>query len=240
MKKYNTKAIVLKSVKYKDADKIFTLFTKEYGKIVAIGRGVRKINSRRSGNLDTLNYVSVGIYENNLEFKNIEEVKVIESFRNLKRNLGKSTKAYYIIELVHKSIEEGEQSPEVFDLLLKCLRALERNGYSGALFVSYFEMNLMKLIGYQMTTDKCEKCQRVLDDSWQKYYFDIENGGLECENCSKNGVEISMETALCMQPIFDGKLDKKMKKSTEEVDKLMKMYIGRKLERKFKSLEIED
>ena len=61
MKKYNTKAIVLKSVKYKDADKIFTLFTKEYGKISAIGRGVRKINSRRSGNLDTLNYVSVGI-----------------------------------------------------------------------------------------------------------------------------------------------------------------------------------
>ena len=92
----------------------------------------------------------------------------------------------------------------------------------------------------EMTTDKCEKCQRVLDDSWQKYYFDVENGGLECENCSKNGVEISMETALCMQPIFDGKLDKKMKKSTEEVDKLMKMYIGRKLERKFKSLEMED
>jgi len=49
-----------------------------------------------------------------------------------------------------------------------------------------------------------------------------------------------METALYMQPIFDGKLDKKMKKSTEAVDKLMKMYIGRKLERKFKSLEMED
>jgi recombinational DNA repair protein (RecF pathway) len=55
MKKYNTKAIVLKSVKYKDADKIFTLFTKEYGKISM--EESRKINSSRSGNLILLNYV---------------------------------------------------------------------------------------------------------------------------------------------------------------------------------------
>jgi recombinational DNA repair protein (RecF pathway) len=72
---------------------------------------------------------------------------------------------------------------------LKCLRALERNGYSGALFVSYFEMNLMKLIGYQMTTDKCEKCQRVFRRFVAKIYLDIENG-VRGENCSKNVFEI--------------------------------------------------
>jgi DNA repair protein RecO (recombination protein O) len=240
MKKYNTKAVVLKSVRYKDSDKIFTLFTKDYGKITAIARGVRKINSRRSGSLDTLNYATVNIHEDRLEFKNIEEVKVIESFKTLKGNLGKSAKAYYIIELVHKATGEGEHSPEIFDLLLKCLRALDRNGYSGDLFISYFEMNLMKLTGYQMSLNKCEKCQRVLDDSWGRYYFDVENGGLECERCTGNtGIEISVKTALYLQQIFDGKILREMKKSVPEIDELMKMYIGRKLERKFKSLEIE-
>ncbi len=79
MKKYNVRAVVLKSLKYRDSDKIFTLLSKEKGKISAIGRGVRKISSRRNGNLDTLNLISANIHEDRVGFKSIEEVKTIET-----------------------------------------------------------------------------------------------------------------------------------------------------------------
>ena len=147
MKKYNVRAVVLKSLKYRDSDKIFTLLSKEKGKISAIGRGVRKISSRRNGNLDTLNLISVSIHEDRVGFKSIEEVKTIESFKNLKKDFGKSVKAYYLIELVHKSIEEDEPVPEVFNLLVKCLKALDKNNYSGDLYISYFEINFIKYWG---------------------------------------------------------------------------------------------
>lgn len=239
MKKYNTRAVVLKNIKYKDSDKIFTLFTKEFGKISSIARGVRKISSRRGGNLDTLNLVSVNIREDSSGFKNIEEVRTLESFKTIKKDLSKSAKAYYIVELVHRATEEDEQFSGIFDLLVKSLKALDKNGYSGDLFVTYFEINLMKLLGYQLTLDRCRKCDRFLDKSWKKYTFNVENGAIECEKCSRFGVEISRESAVAFDLISNGKLNKELHKSVSEIDKIMKIYIGRKLESKFKSLEID-
>lgn len=239
MKKYNSRAVVLKSIKYRDSDKIFTLFTKESGKISAIARGVRKISSRRGGNLDTLNLVSVNIHEDGSGFKSIEEVKTIESFKNLKKDLSKSLKAYYLVELVHRATEEDEQFSGIFDLLVKCLKALDKNVYSGDLFIIYFEINLMKLLGYEINVSECRKCHRSIDDSWKKYSFNIESGGIECENCSKFGVEMSKESAVALKPLLGGKITKETHSLASEIDKLIKMYIQRKIETRFKSLEIE-
>ncbi|MBW6441301.1 DNA repair protein RecO [Patescibacteria group bacterium] len=239
MKKYNIRAVVLKSVKYKDSDKIFTLLTKEQGKISAIARGVRKISSRRSGNLDTLNLVLVKIHEDSSGFKNIEEVRTIESFKSIKKNLDKSLKAYYISELVYRATEEDNQFSGIFELLVKCLKALDKNGYSGDLFVTYFEIRLMKILGYQLTLDKCGKCGINLDDNWKEYRFNIENGSIECEKCSNLGIEIPKNMALALDPISNGKFNKDFHKHVSEIDKIMKMYIGRKIESKFKSLEID-
>jgi DNA repair protein RecO (recombination protein O) len=239
MKKYNSRAVVLRNFKYKDSDKIFTLFTKEYGKISALARGVRKISSRRSGNLDTLNLISVKIHEERSGIKNIEEVKTLESFKTIKKDLKKSLKAYYIAELVHKSTEEGEKLESIFNLLVRFLKVLEKNGYSGDLFVTYFEINLMKLLGYELTLDKCRKCGKVLDESWEKYKFNIDNGSIECEKCSRFGVGLTKECALAFKSVSEGKMSKDLHPLFKEMDKVMKIYIGRKLEDSFKSLEID-
>jgi DNA repair protein RecO (recombination protein O) len=190
MKRYNTQAFVLKNIKYKDADKIFTLFSKEMGKISAVARGVRKISSRRAGNLDTLNLVSISIRENLNAFNDIEEVKTLESYKDLKKDLKKSLKAYYLIELIHKSIEEGEQNEDLFNLLQKSLKIMQKTA-DPDFVVNYFEMHFMNLLGYKMTLDKCRVCSRVLSKSWEKYFFNVENGSFECGDCSKFGITIS-------------------------------------------------
>jgi DNA repair protein RecO (recombination protein O) len=239
MKKYITQAIVLKNIKYKDSDKIFTLLTKDHGKITAIARGVRKIASKRAGNLDTLNLVSVSIRENAGGFRDIEEVKTIESFKNLKADLKKSTEAYYIVELIHRSIEENEEVREIFDLVVKSLKSLEKSEYSGELVVSFFELNLLKILGYQITLDKCRKCGKILDENWKRYSFNVENGSFECGDCAKYGVDVSKEAAIEFLNIFNGKLTKQSQKVDKEINKILKLYVGRKLEVKFKSLEID-
>ena len=68
-------AIVLKNRKHGEADKIFTLYSKKKGKITAIAKGVRKVSSRRGGNLDTLNHVVLGVNEGKGDFKYITEVQ---------------------------------------------------------------------------------------------------------------------------------------------------------------------
>jgi DNA repair protein RecO len=140
---------------------------------------------------------------------------------------------------VHKAVGEEDKVPGVFELLVKCLRALDKNGYSGDLFVSYFEMNLMGILGYSLTVDKCRKCGKLLSDSWSKYFFSIDNGSIECEKCTNFGITVSKGAALSFDPILKGNIDKNMHKYVSEIDKLLKVYIGRKLESRFKSLEIE-
>ena len=148
MKKYNTEAIILRSINYKDKDKIYTLFTDKYGKISAIGRGVRKISSRRGGNLDSLNCVSIKLTESDNGFKNIDEVITIDSFRNVKSNYELGLIAYYFAEFVNKNIEEGLADIRVFKLFKKSLEILDSGMLDTRVVVLFFEIQILKELGY--------------------------------------------------------------------------------------------
>ena len=59
MNSKNFDALVIKSINFKDSDKIYTLLVKGLGKVSAKAKGVRKINSKRLSTLDTLNFIKV-------------------------------------------------------------------------------------------------------------------------------------------------------------------------------------
>ncbi|MBU1133051.1 DNA repair protein RecO [Patescibacteria group bacterium] len=239
MKKYNTQAIVLKSTKFRDADKIFTLYTKDEGKISAIARGVRKISSRRAGNLDSLNVISVKISESKGGFKNIDEVKTLQSFKELKKDLETSKRAYFILELVHKTVEEGEKDERLYDLIIRSLKLLSTPRCNPDLAVVYFEIVFMKELGYQLDFENCVKCQKEIFSSIsRKYAFNISRGGFVCGDCSGSGFPVSEDLVSWMGKIWKGDLKLKEKDLIKEIDSLLKRYIDLKLESRFKSLEI--
>lgn len=148
MKKWNTEAIVLKSINYKDKDKIYTIFTDRYGKFSIVGRGVRKISSKRGGNLDSLNYVSIKLTEMDNGLKNLDEVIVLNSFKNVKNDYELSLKAYYFAELINKNIEEGFEDIKIFKLFKKCLEILDSRSLSLDILTLFFEIQLLKELGY--------------------------------------------------------------------------------------------
>lgn len=148
MPKLTTQAIVIKSTLYKDADKIYTLFSKEKGKITALAKGVRKINSKRGGNLDSLNHIEVFINTNN-DFNYITEVSTINSFKNIKKDYELSKHTFYIRELINNSILEDENVTEVFNSTIDTLNKLENIKTNTILTINKFEIKLMQLLGYQ-------------------------------------------------------------------------------------------
>jgi len=148
VKKYNTNAVVLKSINYKDKDKIYTLLTEKHGKISAVARGVRKISSRRGGNLDSLNYISIKITEGDKGFKNIDEVVLLDSFKNIKADYDLGLSAYYLAEMVNKNIEEGVEDPVVFKLLKKSLEILDKRSLDVDTLILFFEVQFLKELGY--------------------------------------------------------------------------------------------
>ncbi len=146
MPRYLVEAVVLKSINYQDTDRIVFLFTREKGKILVSARGVRKISSKRGGNLDTLNHISASISEgNNKKYKIVTEVTTTNSFKNLKKSLKNSARGFYIVELVDKLLDEGQVNEKAFDLLVESLQKMDSSLNNEVSRVNHFEIKLMQL-----------------------------------------------------------------------------------------------
>lgn len=182
MNSKNFDAVVLKSINYKDSDKIYTFLVRGLGKISAKARGVRKINSKRLSTLDTLNFIKVGLVGES-EIRTITEVKLIYSFSNLKNNLDKLKTAYYFLEIVNRLLHESPEYDAIFELLIKCLKRLDEKSFSDSRVENYFEINLLNILGYSIETSQCVECGNNNFYDF-KFYFDYEKGGLVCFNCS--------------------------------------------------------
>ncbi|MFA6981947.1 MAG: DNA repair protein RecO [Patescibacteria group bacterium] len=215
MKSYSLDCFVLRSVNYRDSDKIYTLYSKEVGKLSAMAKGVRKITSRRAGSLDTLNHVTIGVHESQSDFRFITETRLDESFENIKKDLKTSAYGYYISELIFKNVDENEKTEEHFNFILKTLRAINKEPENVSKYVNFFEKNFMKLLGYQMSLDKCVFCGKRYESSWPEIRFNYDLGGLCCGDCEGRGVLIKRS----------------------EIDMAIKSYVRQKLGVNFVSLE---
>lgn len=243
MRKINTEGIVLKSTNYADKDKIYTILTRDLGKIHVRGRGVRKITSKRAGSLDTLNYVDLKLTESS-GFYNVDEVVVLESFKGIKDTLSTTLDAYYFTELVFRSVEEDVGSSDVFHLLLDALRKLSKGA---GLVVNYFELNLLKTLGYSLNTEKCAGCGRDLDETWKSYAFNLDMGGFICEDCPGFGFKVFPETVLTIKNLQNGRFpsvkgveDVSYDNVLKQVNSLVKGFVRDNLDARLKSLELTD
>lgn len=124
MKHYRLEGIVIKRVNYKEADRIIVLFSKEAGKVKILGKGVRKIISRRSSHLEIFSYVKVFVKEGRY-LPYITEAELIYGFSQLRKNLRKVVIAYHLCEIINALLPEREKNENIFYLLVDTLHKIE-------------------------------------------------------------------------------------------------------------------
>jgi len=151
MATYKTEGVILKRSNYGEADRILTIYTKHYGKIKAIAKGVRKITSRKGGNLELFNHCVLFLAKGrNLDI--ITEAQVINSFSRLGDDLEKVAAAFYLVELVDQLTAEEQVNRQVFDLLVETLDGLCAASYELRAITQSFEVELLKLLGFWSET----------------------------------------------------------------------------------------
>lgn len=233
MRNFTTECIVLKNINYKEADKIFTLYSRDRGKITAVAKGIRKISSRRKGIIDTFNHIKVSITESSNSFDYLTEVVPVTTFNYLKANLEYSVLGYYILELCERLTENNDPNENIFELLLKTLRLLETQLLDPKIVVSYFEVSLVRSLGYELKFDSCVTCRKAFSLDWGTYRINLALGGLACDDC-KNGLPISQQDAHFLHLLQKGKLGKDLTVSSDTLN-LIKVFIRSILEDTFKT-----
>lgn len=217
MPTYNTNAIVLRYINYLEKDRIFTLFSREHGKISAIAKGVRRPGSKLSSHLDYLHLSQLQLATGkNLHI--ITQASILNNFSLLLKDINKLPWVYYLTEMLEKSISGQEESTKrIFDFFLKSLHYLEMAKHMDTMACS-FQLQLLKILGYAPHLHACSLCDKPFQESKVKISFNSNN--ILCLKCSQNRD----------LPIFDQRTIKIAKFLTDNfVDRSLKPQIKREL-----------
>jgi len=145
MRAFKTEGIVLKRRDFGEADRILVVFTLARGKVSVVAKGVRRITSRRAGNVELLNRVSMFLYPGK-QLYTLTEATSIDTYQKLKEDLTLSTYAYHIIELVDKLTVEEQENRILYELTVRVLERLSKNPRQ--IWIRAFEAKVLSNLGF--------------------------------------------------------------------------------------------
>lgn len=120
---YTLEGIILKRRNVGEADRILTLFTKQYGKIRVLARGVRKVSSKRAPYVEVFNRVIATLHKGK-GMDTLTEVSPIASYEPIRKDLMRVGAAYYLCELIDGLLPSEQPHEDVFMLLCEAFTAL--------------------------------------------------------------------------------------------------------------------
>lgn len=173
MRGFKTEGIILKRRNFGEADRILTVFTPSKGKMSVLAKGVRRIKSRRAGNVELLNRAVMYLHQSK-GMPILTEAQTLASFQKIKEDLTLSTYAYHLIELVDKLTAENQENRILYEHLVEVLKRLERKPRQ--ILIRAFEAKILSNLGFAdfqlYTQDLSSNVRQLLKDlelfSWDK------------------------------------------------------------------------
>ena len=176
-----TTAIILKSRKWGEADRIVTFYSKEFGKIRGVARGARRFKSRFGATLEPFTRCHLDLFEKQGDsLYRISHVDLLESFQPLREELLLMACAARMVNVVGAVTPDGDPDSRLFDTLGQGLESL-KDSRDPVMTALLFQIRLLGLTGFRPQTDQCATCGKagVTGDP----QFSAMAGGFVCLPC---------------------------------------------------------
>lgn len=162
-----------------EADRIFTVFSTERGKLDAVGKGVRRPKSAIGGRLEFLSEATLTLHRG----RNLDVITSATTVTSHWQGLVEPNTfaaASLLAEIVDLFCEPDLPLPDVYALLTGAVAALAASGDPASL-VPRFQLRLLAALGLAPPDDSCARCGRGFDEHGA--WLDVDAGGLACERC---------------------------------------------------------
>lgn len=218
--------IVVKSIDYKEKDKLVTIFSLELGLITATLKGVRQEKAK-------LKYAAMPfcfgefVATSKNGFFVITECYQIESFYDLITNYSKSITGFLFLETT-SIIMRKEPDEEWFLTLINYLKTLQYSDANPIIVAIKFILETLNKIGYGLSFDSCAECGLKFNGD---VYINLEVGELECSTCkSLNSLKLSRQEFGILNNINSNRLENLVSiKQKDEVLENIKKILGKNL-----------
>jgi DNA repair protein RecO (recombination protein O) len=185
-----TEAVVLRSLRFGEADRILHLYTPGRGRVGAIAKGVRRARSRFGGRLEPFSHVALVLHEGRSDLLTVTAADTVRPHARLHDDAGAIDAASRACDAVGRLFETTEPHPEVFHLLLNELALLDTDT-SRATHANQlaFRLKLLLAAGLAPQLGACATC----GEREHLRGFSGAAGGVVCTACEAGGFTLGEE-----------------------------------------------
>jgi DNA repair protein RecO (recombination protein O) len=190
---YKTEAIVLRSLRYGEADRILHLYTRERGRISGIAKGIRKTKSRVGARLEPLSHVSMQLHEGSGELQTVTGVDLVRAHHATREDRYRLGVGLIGAEAMLKLFAEPEANERAFEAIARFLDLADIAEGTGKpaldLLALSFQLKLLWLSGYLPHVNACVECGAVES----LVGFSPRAGGAVCRAHARGSFSVSPE-----------------------------------------------
>ncbi|MDQ0708696.1 DNA repair protein RecO (recombination protein O) [Arthrobacter woluwensis] len=238
---YRDDAVVLRTHKLGEADRILTLLTKHHGQIRAVARGVRRTSSRFGSRLEPFMVADLQLVPG----RSLEVVTQAQSKGSyghaIASDYSRYTVAAAMVETAEKLTDvDGDSGTAQYLLLVGALAALSRGAYAPGLILDSYLLRALSTGGWAPSFTSCARC----DAPGPHTAFNAALGGMVCADCRPPGSPApAPETITLLAALLSGDWEtagESPDRARAEAAGLVSAYLQWHLERRVKSLQHVD
>jgi DNA repair protein RecO (recombination protein O) len=193
---YRDEAVVLRTHKLGEADRIVTMLSRQHGKIRAVAKGVRRTASRFGSRLEPFMVADVQLYEG----RSLDVVTQAETLAPygaaVAGDYGRHTAGSAVLETAERlSAEEREPALRLYLLLVGAMRTLAEATHDAPLVVDAFLLRALAASGYEMALAACARCGQLPESGVYRALL-VPAGGVVCGECRGPGAVVMSEPAV--------------------------------------------
>jgi DNA repair protein RecO (recombination protein O) len=236
---YRDEAVVLRTQKLGEADRIVTLLTRRHGRVRAVAKGVRRTGSRFGARVEPFMQVDLQLHEGR-QLDTVTQAETIAPFgERIATDYARYTAATAVLETAERlTSEEREPSLRLYLLLVGALRALADGAHAPTLVLDAFILRALAIAGYEPVIDACGRC--ALPGPHR--YFAVASGGLVCpEHRPPGAATVTPATLVLLAALRDGDwpvADAADARTQRDGSGLVAAYLQWHLERGLRSLRL--
>src|SRR5256714_14170062 len=191
---YKTEAVVLRSIRFGEADRVLHLYTLDRGRVGAVAKGVRKTTSRFGGRLEPLSHVELMLHQGSGELQTVTGVQLIHHHQTARDDYYRLSIGLMGAEAMLRRFTEQEQNERAFTALVRFLDVLDDAPHAAERptldpLALAFQLKLLWLSGYLPHLTSCAECGA--DDATLVGYSP-RAGGAVCAACANRAEALAL------------------------------------------------
>jgi len=188
---FKTEAVVLRSIRYGEADRVVHLYSSTRGRIGAIAKGSRRPKSRFGGRLEPFFRLNLVLYEGRGDLFTVTGASTVEGHARLRSNGAALGAAGRGCDAVLRLLDSGEANQAAYNLLCSYLALLDADPAASGLGTALaFRLKLALAAGFSPELASCASC----GEAEHLAAFSGAAGGVVCASCEGGGFPLSEES----------------------------------------------